>query len=212
VGIQVQHGRYKGRLVIPCDHREQVGGSSVKMSHVFFSDDRGKSWKLGGSAPQHTDECQIAELRDGSLLLNMRNYRGTEGGEKDKGGKRAVSRSSDGCETWPDLWFDDTLIEPVCQASLISFQPRSGARCLLFSNPASREARVRMTVRAGFDEGRTWPVARTIHEGPSAYSSLTTLRDGSIGLLYERGASKPYEKITYARFTLDWLRQGDKSR
>jgi sialidase-1 len=193
--------------VIPCDHREETEGKLVKVSHVFFSDDGGRTWKLGGSAEKHTDECQVAELSDGSLLLNMRNYRGSDGEERDDGQKRAISRSLDGGETWPDLWFDDTLIEPVCQASLISHDLRRGRkRALLFSNPASREARVRMTVRASFDDGRTWPVARTIYEGPSAYSSLTTLRDGSIGLLYERGTSRPYEKIAYARFTLEWLR------
>ena len=62
VGIQVHGGRYKGRLIIPCDHREDVDGRQVKVSHVFFSDDHGKSWALGGSAPLHTDECQVAEL------------------------------------------------------------------------------------------------------------------------------------------------------
>ncbi|HET8549311.1 MAG TPA: sialidase family protein [Bryobacteraceae bacterium] len=212
IGIQVERGRYRGRLVIPCDHREEIDGKWVKVSHVFFSDDGGRKWKLGGSAQKHTDECQVAELSDGSLLLNMRNYWGSEGGEKDKGRKRAISRSRDGGATWPDLWFDDTLIEPICQASLIRHDARGqgGKRALLFSNPASRESRTQMKVRASFDDCKTWPVSRTVYEGPSAYSSLAALRDGSIGLLYERGVNRPYEKITYARFTMNWLRGDEK--
>jgi sialidase-1 len=78
---------------------------------------------------------------------------------------------------------------------------------LLFSNPASAR-RERMTVRVSYDEGATWPVARVIHEGPAAYSSLIVLPNRSIGLLFERGDRSPYEKITFARFTLGWLTQG----
>jgi sialidase-1 len=62
-----------------------------------------------------------------------------------------------------------------------------------------------MTVRLSRDGGRTWPVARLLHEGPSAYSSLAVLRDKTIGLLYERGETQPYERITFARFSPRWL-------
>ena len=39
-----------------------------------------------------------------------------------------------------------------------------------------------MTVRVSYDEGKSWPVSKVIHEGPAAYSCLTRLPDGSIGL------------------------------
>ena len=66
---------------------------------------------------------------------------------------------------------------------------------LLFANPASQKGRSNGTVRLSRDDGKTWPVARQIHAGGYAYSCLTQLRDGSIGLLFEaygvasRGAS-----------------------
>jgi sialidase-1 len=78
---------------------------------------------------------------------------------------------------------------------------------LLFANPASTQ-RERLTLRLSYDEGTSWPVARVIHEGPAAYSSLVVLPDFSIGLLYERGERSPYEKITLARLTLAWLTGG----
>lgn len=74
VGIQLKSSAHRGRLVIPCDHYEVHDGKPVKFSHVFHSDDHGTSWTLGGSIGPHMNECQVAELRDGSLLVNMRNH------------------------------------------------------------------------------------------------------------------------------------------
>ena len=51
------------------------------------------------------------------------------------------------------------------------------------------------------------PVSRVVHEGPAAYSSLVVLPDRSIGLLFERGDRSPYERITFVRLTLEWLRE-----
>ena len=60
--------------------------------------------------------------------------------------------------------------------------------------------RERLTVRASYDDGSTWAVARVVHDGPAAYSILTVLPDGSVGLLFERGDKSPYEKLTFASF------------
>jgi hypothetical protein len=44
-----------------------------------------------------------------------------------------------------------------------------------------------MTVRLSLDEGKIWPVAKLLHVGPSAYSDLAVLPDGTICWLYEAG-------------------------
>ena len=75
----------------------------------------------------------------------------------------------------------------------------------LFSNPASPTDRIDLTVRLSYDSGKTWPVSRLLNAGRSAYSNLAILPDGTIACLYERGKSIPYETITFARFTMDWL-------
>lgn len=203
IGIQLRTGRYAGRILVPCDHRERVGDAWIMHSHVFFSDDDGATWQLGGSAPQHTDECQVVELADGTLLLNMRNYWGTTGGQPEHGHRRTVCYSHDGGETWDEFSFAATLVEPVCQASLLGTD-RGEQRVLLFSNPASRQ-RVNLTVRLSLDSGRTWPYARVLHPGPSAYSCLAALPDGRFACLYERGLHSPYETITFAVFSWAWL-------
>ena len=219
VSIQLQQGPHKGRLVVPCDHGVMVGEQRIMHSHMFYSDDHGETWQLGAALPEHTDECQVVELADGELLLNMRSYWGRVAKVADRDGKRAVARSSDGGATWGDLGFDETLIEPVCQASFIryTFAERDGKNRLLFSNPASKTDRVKMTVRLSYDEGKTWPVSKLLHAGPSAYSSLAVLPDLGIACLYERNGitgssgTSPYETIAFARFTLDWLTDGKDS-
>jgi sialidase-1 len=191
-GIQLR----AGRLVIPCDHIER--GTKARRSHVIYSDDRGKTWKIGGAADENTNESAVAELRDGSLLLNMRSYHGQN--------RRAIAHSVDGGLTWSKVELDPVLIEPVCQASLIrAVRPgnKSSGR-LIFSNPADTK-RDHLTVRLSPDDGKTWPISKLIDPGPSAYSSLAVLKDGTIGLLYEHGEKSSYERITFVRFSLDWL-------
>lgn len=192
IGIQLP----SGRLVIPCDHR--VRGSRALGSHIIYSDDHGKTWKRGGSVTPDCNECQVVLLADGKLLLNMRSYH--------KKNRRAIAISKDGGLTWSEAKLDEALIEPVCQASLLRYTlaKTAGKNRLLFSNPASTK-REKMTVRLSYDEGSSWPVAKMLYQGPSAYSCLTALPDLTIGCLYERGEKSAYETITFARFTLRWL-------
>jgi sialidase-1 len=191
-GIQLK----SGRLVIPCDH--YLEGTKARHSHVIYSDDKGATWKLGGVLGEHTNECQVTERQDGSLLMNMRSYHGKN--------RRAVATSKDGGLTWGDVTLDDALVEPMCQASVISYGPakEGGKNRVLFSNPASTK-REKMTVRLSADDGATWSASKELFAGPSAYSALVALPDGKAGCLYEYGEKSPYEKIAFARFSLEWL-------
>ena len=194
IGIQTR----TGRLVIPANHVE--AGSGINRSHLFFSDDGGRSWGLGASAGAGTNESQVVELADGRLMLNMRNHPPL------RENVRMVATSDDLGQTLSPTSPDRSLIEPPAQASILRLTTAKthDRNRLLFANPASTR-RERLTVRLSYDEGATWPVARVVNEGPSAYSSLVALPEHAIGLLFERGTHSPYERITFARFTLDWL-------
>ncbi|MFQ5811130.1 MAG: exo-alpha-sialidase, partial [Armatimonadota bacterium] len=139
------------------------------------------------------------ELADGTLMLNMRSYRGKH--------RRAVATSTDGGETWSDIRDDSALIEPVCQGTFLRYTLASehDKNRLLFCNPAHEKSRVNGTVRLSYDEGATWPVAKTLVPDSFAYSCLTVLKDLSIGCLYE---TDDYGKIRFARFSLEWLTDG----
>lgn len=202
IGIQLTQPPYTGRLVIPCDHKTQ-GDEIGYYSHILYSDDHGSTWQLGGITQNGVNECQVVERIDGTLLLNMRRS------QNNPAKTRAIADSRDGGMSWSDLRYDPVLIEPRCQASMIRFTTikNSNKTRILFSNPAS-ERREAMTARMSYDEGDTWPVGKTIHEGSSAYSCLVILSDRSIGCLYERD---DYRTITFARFTLEWLTGGADS-
>jgi sialidase-1 len=195
-GVQLRHGKHKGRLVIPANHRTTKDRSGPSSSHVIYSDDHGKSWKIGGDVGPHTNECQVAELHDGTLMINCRNHWGRSGKDPSKKGKRVVAKSTDGGLTWGESMLDEELPEPTCQAGFVAMtKPTAdGKTRLVFSNPAAR-SRDRMTVRLSDDGGDTWPKALLVHPGSTGYSAPAELTDGTIGLLYERA---DYREIAFA--------------
>lgn len=90
-------------------------------------------------------------------------------------------------------------------ASIVAHPAQPGM--LLFSNPhtlptepGGKSARENLSIKLSRDDGRTWPVNRTLDAGPSAYSDLAVLPDGTVLCLYEKASD-----IVAARFTLDWL-------
>lgn len=190
VGIQLA----SGRLLIP----SWDSGQSL----AIYSDDHGASWQGGDYLETPAIEPQAVELIDGTVMMNIRSYRVQ--------GCRAVATSNDGGSTWSGLYDDYTLVEPICQASILRYTRESDGfrkNRILFSNPDDPEDRVNMTVRLSYDEGATWPVSRAIYSGAVAYSCLAVLPDGTIGLLYEKW---PLEtNIAFARFSLDWLTEGE---
>ncbi len=189
-GIQIREGSKKGRMIIPCDHIE--ANTKKYYSHIIYSDDAGSSWNIGGITPQdQVNECSVAEIGKGKLILNMRNYDRTQMNRK-------ISISNDNGESWGDTYDDKALVEPICQASILRYSFKGyGRNDLLFINPADKNKRLNMTLRLSNDLGRTWKGEFLLHEGPSAYSDITKLRNGNVGCLFEAGKNSPYEGIVY---------------
>ena len=63
----------------------------------------------------------VAELEDGRLMLNMRNYDRSQR-------TRRISFSSDGGANWSDFQPDPVLVEPICQASMLMFKEGDRSR------------------------------------------------------------------------------------
>lgn len=214
-GIQLKGGR----LVVPVWLSLGTGGSGhgSGVTATIYSDDGGKTWKPGEVAVPGTDEwispneATVAELSDGSVMLNARS--------PSKANRRLVTTSADGATKWSKPKFDDALPEPICEGSLLAIP---GKKALLFSNPDNLEKagaktppapgtgrdRKNVTVRLSEDDGKTWTAKRSIESGFSAYSDLAALKDGTVLLFYERAGEKGanYGRLTVARFTLDWLK------
>ena len=188
--IQLKKGNKKGRLIIPCDHIEAV--TKKYFSHIIFSDNGGLDWELGGSTNQHNvNECTVVELNNGKLILNMRNYNDDR--------LRKLSISEDQGESWKNIYSDNFLIEPICQASMISIRRPLKKEIIAFSNPNSRNSREKMSIKLSLDKTKTWPITKLLHNGPSAYSNLIQLNNKEIGCLFEGGYKSPYEGIAFKK-------------
>ncbi len=210
VGIQITQGPHQGRLVVPANYRESFNQRDPSFSHVIYSDDRGQTWHLGGVLGRFTNECQVAEiLEDGKpgLLIDMRNHWG-RGGVPEKSGRRLHARSFDGGMTWTAEAMHPALIDPPCQASLFrySWKTRDSESVLLCANPAAN-SRSNLTVRASFDQGHTWPASLVVEPGAAAYSCLTRLANGRIGLVYEGDS---YGRLTFTSFALEAVRANER--
>lgn len=165
--------------------------------HLFRSQDHGDSWHLIDVPVTPADESKIIELADGRWMINSR---------VNGAGVRWVHVSDDRGQTWTSRG-DRSLIDPGCNASIVrytSVQDGYRKNRLLFSNANSFNGRRNLSVRISYDEGATWSEGKVIDPGPSAYSSLTICRDGSLGVLYEPG----HAEVRFVRFTLEDLTDG----
>lgn len=75
------------------------------------------------------------------------------------------------------------------------------------------KGRERVAVWASFDGGRSWPMKRRVHGGPSGYSNLAAGRPGTpsagrIFLLFESTPDGGERGIQVAVFNLAWLLDG----
>ncbi|MFB6750344.1 exo-alpha-sialidase [Streptomyces sp. NPDC056353] len=196
-GIQLRHGRYKGRLIQQYAIRKDGANYAVSA----YSDDHGATWRMGTPVGPGGDENKTVELSDGRVMLNNRSKP-----------YRTVAYSTDGGVTYTPFQQDTELPDPANNGSVTRFAPdvdasHPRASWLVFSNTATTNSRSNLTVRLSCDNGQTWPVRRTVESGAAAYSTLTPLSDGTgpnpgMGLLWERGN---VDHITYSSFDLQWL-------
>lgn len=203
-GIQLERGPHAGRLIFPV-----YWYRSDNHSTLIISDDHGTTWRRGGRCGSGVGEVQIVECVNGDLLASMRPSGAGAG-------YRWFSRSTDGGDTWSALFrFDATsptpVPDPTCQGSIfrLSTTAESDANRLIHASPASTSSRVAMTLRMSRDEGASWPVARRVYAGGSAYSALARLPDGDIALLFEKDG---YQSIDFVRVRLDELTEGLETR
>ncbi len=183
-GIQSEEGTLLHTLV-----NIQKGG------RVFGSNNHGKSWFVIDTKITPFDESKIVELANKDLMINSR-----VAGQP----YRTVHISNNGGKSWTHKT-DSSLIDPVCNASIIRYTSRKYKlhdKILIFANNKDKEHRKNLTVRISFDDGNTWSEGKTIYRGSSAYPTLTVLKNGDIALLFEADG---YTKNIFVSFPLKML-------
>lgn len=208
-GIQISKGAHKGRLIMPVwlsyGPRGKHGPS---VTATIYSDDHGQTWKRGDiTLPdkeplRSPNESVVVELSDGRVMLNGRSTSDAN--------RRLVTISPDGATGWSKPVFDDALVEPICCAGLTSVKGQPAT--LVFSNPNNLKLdddgkpvpggtakRRNVSIKVSRDDGKTWISNRTLEEGASGYSDVTSMDDGTILCFYERD-----QRLTMAHFNLAW--------
>jgi sialidase-1 len=208
-GIQIK----SGRLVVPIWLAYgQVGDHGPSAAGTIYSDDHGKTWKAGEIAVPNAgefgspNETMLTELSDGRVMLVTRSV--------SKPNRKLITIGPDGATGWSKPVFHDQLWEPTCMASIVAHPSKPGT--LIFSNPhslardisgketpAGRGKRQNLSIKLSRDDGKTWPINKTLEAGPSAYSDLAVLPDDTILCFYENE-----KRLTVARFNLEWLMGG----
>lgn len=171
-----------GTIVFASQYTEFDAGRTPHAG-IIYSRDHGKTWQRHVAAKDSTTEAQVAELSDGTLMLNMRDNRG---------GSRSVATTRDLGRTWTEHPSSrSALREPVCMASLIAVKADAnllGRHILLFSNPNTVRGRNHITIKASLDDGMTWKEANQVlldEDEGWGYSCLTMVDPETVGILYE---------------------------
>jgi sialidase-1 len=176
-----------GTLVFAAQYRAADG---KPWSTLIASKDHGKTWQVGSGVKSDTTEAQVAELADGSIMINCRDNRG---------GSRTVAVSKDLGKTW-QLHASDrsALREPVCMASLLRWTHPEHGNLMFFSNPDATDGRHDMTMKLSRDQALNWPESDArLYDSRSCfgYSCLAVASPEHIGVIYEGNGSMLFLRL-----------------
>jgi len=165
---------------------------------AIYSDDHGHTWQRGQFVPgtQGGDECQVVELADGRILMDIR---------QETGSNRWLAESTDGGATWGQPRPGLAITPVACAIKRFTLQSASGDRNRLLWTGPSRLERKRLRILTSYDEGKTFTRERLVSDDYAAYSDLTMLQDQTVGVLWERGVDRGYQFITFTRLNRAWL-------
>ena len=218
VGITLQNGPHKGRIVVPVyttNRTHHLNGS--QSSRIIYSDDHGKTWHMGGGVNDNrtlhdgtvvdssnmnnyyaqNTEASVVQLNNGQLKLFMRGLTGD----------LQVATSNDGGITWdnnvarydvPDVYVQMAATHTV----------QDGKEYILLANangPGRKNGYIRVA-RVEEDGELTWLHHHLIQEGEYAYNSLQQIGPKEFGLLYEHheAGGNPYT-LSFKKFNWDYL-------
>ena len=187
-GLRLERGPHAGRILFVAALCRN--GNNVSDNYVIYSDDNGQTWRRSQRAFTLGDEAKVIELTDGRVLMSVR-----------RSGARGWCVSEDCGETWGGKHYWDEMQTNACNGEMLRIDDTT----LLHSIPNSMERR-NVSVFTSNDEGATWHSPVSLFDGPSVYSSMTLLPDGTVGAYIERNPDGACE-LWYYRFNMAWLLQ-----
>ncbi|MES2650675.1 MAG: exo-alpha-sialidase [Bacteroidota bacterium] len=169
-----------GKIVFAAQYWDE---NAMPHSTLVYSTDHGTTWKTEDGPKANTTEAQLIETTPGTLMLNMRDNRGSF---------RSVATTVDLGKTWTEHHTSyQALQDPVCMASFIKEQVSVKGKLkevVFFGNDNTQNGRYNLTIKASMDLGESWNKKNELlidDRKLFGYSSLTKIDDGMIGFFYE---------------------------
>ena len=194
-GLSMRSGRVMAVVAV----REP--GRNGLHNYAVYSDDEGETWKVSERAILDGDEAKVVELDNGEILMSSRTRGNRLWAKSTDGGKTWGSRNS-----WQEIWGN------ACDADIIRYTSVKDGydKSRILHTLPNHATRRNLAVWMSYDEGTSWPVKKIICPGTSAYSSVSILPDGTVGVYFEEDESDVYT-MTFITFSLDWLSSGNDS-
>lgn len=191
-GLRLRHGPHAGRVMFAAAMRHKTANRLDNF--VVYSDDNGLTWQVSDRAYTGGDEAKLMELDDGTVLISVR-----------QNGARGWNRSTDGGHTWGTQGTWPEMTTNACNGDMLRVSPS----LILHSLPNSMQ-REDVSLFQSTDEGLSWHSPVQLIHGPSVYSSLTLLPDGTVGCYVEKGPDTGCE-LWYYRYNIPWLQRSGEA-
>ncbi len=172
-------------------------------THLFWSDDNGETWHITPSVfPQTTNETAVAELSDGSILVNSRNPEGY------RALNLCMDFKAEGSLTWQGMIYHPELPDANCCGGMISvdldglpfglLNVNCANNTVLMENSTSMYKRTNVTVKCSFDDGQTFEKELRISTDKGGYCDLAVDSQGKVYVIWEENYGTNVHLTTFS--------------
>lgn len=197
---QSLEGKYKGRIFIAANHSVGAPKNNFKdyFTHGFYTDDHGKSFHVSNSIDlEGSNEATAAFISNDRLIINARNQQGNTK-------TRITAYSNDGGANFEKAFYEDQLLDPICQGAILNIGYKQGKPILALVNASDTIYRNNLSLHISYDEGMHWK-KKVVIDGTkdlqkmkndfTAYADIIKMSKRKIGVLYERDN---YQEIVFS--------------
>ena len=193
-------GKYKGRIFIAANHSVGAPKNNFKdyFTHGYYTDDHGKSFHVSNSLDlEGSNEATASFISNDRLIINARNQQGNTK-------TRITAYSNDGGANFEKAFYEDQLLDPICQGVILNIGYKQGKAILALVNASDTIYRNNLSLHISYDEGMHWK-KKVVIDGTkdlqkmkndfTAYADIIKMSKRKIGVLYERDN---YQEIVFS--------------